>query len=529
MGATMSVQYRPVAGVEHPPRDVDLDWRSVVWVMVAFVALLAVTALIRGAPRAITVLAVGTLLALALDPLVGRVTRRLGGHRAVAVAAVMLGFLAVAVLALVLLIPPAIDQGRDLTGETDRVVGQIGDLPFIGDDLQRAGTVDAIRRGINSLPDRLEGEDTPLVGAAETAADGLLAAMFTLLVTISLLLDGERLLRAARRLVPLRRLDKADRLGRLAYQTFGKYVAGSLLVAAIAGMAVLTVGLVLGVPLTPLLAIWVALFDLVPQIGGAAGGIPFVLLGFSKSATTGVICAIFFVLYLQFENHILSPMIVGRSVKLSPPATMTAALIGVSAGGVVGALLAVPVVAAAKAAYVELRPGIPDEAPAEGGRGGDDDNTRQEANPMSTVEKSIEVQLPVSTVYNQWTQFEEFPQFMDGVERVTQLDDTRLHWVAEIAGATREWDAEIVDQQPDQRIAWRSIDGAGNGGIVTFQPVGQDATRVNLQMQFEPAGVAETIGDKLGFVSKQAEGDLKRFKSFVEERGRETGAWRGEV
>ncbi|MDQ4089478.1 MAG: SRPBCC family protein [Actinomycetota bacterium] len=148
---------------------------------------------------------------------------------------------------------------------------------------------------------------------------------------------------------------------------------------------------------------------------------------------------------------------------------------------------------------------------------------------MSTVEKSIEVQLPVSTVYNQWTQFEEFPQFMDGVERVTQLDDTRLHWVAEIAGATREWDAEIVDQQPDQRIAWRSIDGAGNGGIVTFQPVGQDATRVNLQMQFEPAGVAETIGDKLGFVSKQAEGDLKRFKSFVEERGRETGAWRGEV
>ena len=148
---------------------------------------------------------------------------------------------------------------------------------------------------------------------------------------------------------------------------------------------------------------------------------------------------------------------------------------------------------------------------------------------MSTVEKSIEVEVPVSTVYNQWTQFEEFPRFMEGVERVTQLDDTRLHWVAQIAGATREWDAEIVDQQPDQRIAWRSIDGAGNGGIVTFQPVSASTTRVNLQMEFEPEGLAETIGDKLGFVSKQAEGDLKRFKSFVEERGRETGAWRGEV
>ena len=148
---------------------------------------------------------------------------------------------------------------------------------------------------------------------------------------------------------------------------------------------------------------------------------------------------------------------------------------------------------------------------------------------MSTVEMSIDVELPVSTVYNQWTQFEEFPRFMEGVDQVTQLDDTRLHWVAEIAGAKREWDAEIVDQEPDQRIAWRSIDGAGNGGIVTFQPTGAAATRVNLQMEFEPEGLAETIGDKLGFVSKQAEGDLKRFKSFMEERGGETGAWRGEV
>ena len=148
---------------------------------------------------------------------------------------------------------------------------------------------------------------------------------------------------------------------------------------------------------------------------------------------------------------------------------------------------------------------------------------------MSTVEKSIEIELPVSTVYNQWTQFEEFPEFMEGVERVTQVDETRLHWVVVIAGLKREWDAEIVDQQPDQRIAWRSIDGAGNGGIVTFQPTGEAATRVNLQMEFEPEGVAETVGDRLGFVSKQAEGDLKRFKAFMEARGSETGAWRGRV
>jgi uncharacterized membrane protein len=148
---------------------------------------------------------------------------------------------------------------------------------------------------------------------------------------------------------------------------------------------------------------------------------------------------------------------------------------------------------------------------------------------MSEKEKSIEVDVPVSTAYNQWTQFEEFPRFMDGVESVTQLDDKRLHWVAEIAGTRREWDAEIVDQKPDQRIAWRSIDGTGNAGVVTFRPVGEAKTEVTLELDVEPEGLVEKIGDKLGFVSKQAEGDLKRFKSFIEERGSETGAWRGEV
>jgi uncharacterized membrane protein len=146
---------------------------------------------------------------------------------------------------------------------------------------------------------------------------------------------------------------------------------------------------------------------------------------------------------------------------------------------------------------------------------------------MSDHQKSIVVDRPINTVYNQWTQFESFPEFMEGVERVTQLDDRRLHWVAEIAGTKREWDAEIVDQEPDRRIAWRSIDGTPNAGIVTFQPEGPESTRVNLDLDVEPQGAVEKIGDKLGFVSKQAEGDLKRFKKFIESRGTETGAWRG--
>ncbi len=147
---------------------------------------------------------------------------------------------------------------------------------------------------------------------------------------------------------------------------------------------------------------------------------------------------------------------------------------------------------------------------------------------MTRVEHRVLVNVPVSTAYNQWTQFEDFPHFMEGVESVTQLDDKRLHWVAEIAGARREWDAEIVDQEPDQKISWKSLDGTPNAGTVTFASEGS-GTRVFLDLDVEPQGLVETIGDKLGFVSKQAEGDLKRFKEFIESRNTETGAWRGEV
>ena len=148
---------------------------------------------------------------------------------------------------------------------------------------------------------------------------------------------------------------------------------------------------------------------------------------------------------------------------------------------------------------------------------------------MSTTQKSIEIDLPVSTVYNQWTQFEDFPEFMDGVESVTQLDDKRLHWVAEIAGTREEWDAEIVDQEPDRRIAWRAVTGTTNDGVVSFEPSGPNSTRVTLDLDIEPEGLKEKVGEKLGFVSKQVEGDLERFKQFIESRRVETGAWRGEL
>ena len=148
---------------------------------------------------------------------------------------------------------------------------------------------------------------------------------------------------------------------------------------------------------------------------------------------------------------------------------------------------------------------------------------------MERVEKIIEVDRPLSTVYNQWTQFEEFPLFMEGVKEVRQLDDTHLHWRAEIWGKEKEWDAEITEQEPDKRISWKSVGGAENAGTVRFEPLDAERTRVRLVMAYNPEGVVENVGDALGIFTSRVENTVKDFKQFIESRGVETGAWRGEV
>jgi ribosome-associated toxin RatA of RatAB toxin-antitoxin module len=145
------------------------------------------------------------------------------------------------------------------------------------------------------------------------------------------------------------------------------------------------------------------------------------------------------------------------------------------------------------------------------------------------VEKSILVNVPVSTAYNQWTQFEDFPQFMSGVKKVTQLSDDRLEWVAEIAGVRRQWTAKILEQVPDRKVAWAATEGATNAGAVTFEDVGGGQTSVQLSLEYEPEGLLEKVGDKLNIVENQAEGDLDRFKAFIESEGYASGAWRGSV
>ena len=148
---------------------------------------------------------------------------------------------------------------------------------------------------------------------------------------------------------------------------------------------------------------------------------------------------------------------------------------------------------------------------------------------MTTVQDSVDVAVPVSTAYNQWTQFESFPAFMSGVERIHQVTDTKTHWETKVAGVRREFDAEITEQHPDERVAWRTVDGPHHAGVVTFHRLDDRHTRVTLQMEFDPEGLAEKAGAALGVVDRQSKGDLERFKEFIESKGSETGAWRGDV
>jgi uncharacterized membrane protein len=147
----------------------------------------------------------------------------------------------------------------------------------------------------------------------------------------------------------------------------------------------------------------------------------------------------------------------------------------------------------------------------------------------TNVLDSIDVNVPVGTAYNQWTQFETFPQFMEGVERIVQVTPTKTHWVTRIAGVTREFDAEITEQHPDERVAWTTENGTHQSGVVTFHRISDDTTRVTLQLDHDPQGLVEKAGDALGIVSRRVKGDLAKFKTFIEARGVEQGAWRGDV
>jgi predicted PurR-regulated permease PerM len=336
-------------------RVVDLDWRSVVVLFLAFMGMVALSGLLRTIPRTVTWVLIGSVLALALNPVILALERRLHCNRAIAVTA-LLAIILGSIGALAYLVgPETVKQARALGDDIPDIVDQLSDLPVVGAPLRNSDAQDRVEDWLSDLPDNLAGKSAQIEDAARSIASGVLAGFVILLIIITNLLDGHRLARSMRRLIPVEHRERADHIGDVLYRVIGRYFGGSVLVAVLHGVAVLVVGIVLGVPLTPLLAVWVAVWSLVPQVGGALGGVPFVVFALTQGAVVGVIAAVFFVFYLLFENHVLTPLIVGDAVDLSPPTTMVVAIVGVAVAGVPGALIGIPFVGAAKALYIELK------------------------------------------------------------------------------------------------------------------------------------------------------------------------------
>jgi predicted PurR-regulated permease PerM len=342
---------------------VEVDPASLLYVVAGVVVAVLVLGFFRAAPAAFTQVAVGVLLGLALNPLVLAVQRRTGCRRSIGVVAVGAALLTLFLAIGLFLGPPAVEQGQRFTRELPQTVRDFYDLPVIGHRLEEADAATRVQDWINELPARLDDET---VGRyLDRAVGGVATALTIGIVAFAVLLDGERLVARIRRLVPPSARDEADWIGRVVYRTLGNYFSGSLLVAILNGVVVLTAGLALGVPLAPLAAIWSTVTNLIPQVGGLLGGSFFVLLAFTQGPIVGLVALGIFLGYQQLENHVIQPAVVGQAVNLSPLTTMVAALVGAAAAGVPGALIATPLVGAAKVLYLEFRAGREGRPPPE--------------------------------------------------------------------------------------------------------------------------------------------------------------------
>ena len=346
---------------EERTETVDLDPRSAIGVVAAAAIVLALGGIARSTPEMVTRVVVGALVGVALTPVASAIERRWELSRQRAAALVGLG-LALGVAAVLFLVgPPAVRQLQDFGDEVPQTIEELYSWPLIGAPLEEADAAAEAERWIDELPSRID--DQTIADLAERLLGGLVTAGIVVVTALGVLFDGPSAVRRIRAAIPAARREAADRTGRIVYRTFGSYFAGSLLVATLAGTVVMTVGLLLGVPLAPIAGLWVMLTNLIPQIGGFLGGAFFVLLALTESPLTAAIAAVVFLGYQQFENNVIGPAVVGTAVNLSPPVTMLAALVGGAAAGVPGALVATPLLGAAKAlvqaqrgVIVEVRP-----------------------------------------------------------------------------------------------------------------------------------------------------------------------------
>jgi predicted PurR-regulated permease PerM len=338
---------------------VDIDPWSFVVVAVAALLALALFSISSTAADVLTGIGVGVLLGVALSPVVGAVQRRWRSlSRGSAV--VIVGFgLTIAVAAVVLLVAPAaIDQSRDFSEELPSTVREFYSWPVVGPRLEDADAAGRVEEWIEDAPTEID--DATLANLGERLLGGVLSAVIVLVTALGVLIDGAVVVRRVRALVPAASRERTDRLGRIVYATFGSYFAGSLFVAVLAGLVILSTGLLLGVPLAPVAGLWTTLTNLIPQIGGFLGGGFFVLLALTQGPIQAVVALAVVLGYQNLENHVIQPAIVGRAVNLSPPATMLAALVGGAAAGVPGALVATPLLGAVKAVYLDRRGEMPE-------------------------------------------------------------------------------------------------------------------------------------------------------------------------
>jgi putative heme transporter len=344
-----------VRGARRRSISVEFDLRTLVSIAIGLTILLLFLALSSAISNVLLLIGIGAILALALDPLVNALQARLEVRRLFAVLIVGGAFVAIATFVIAVMGPPAIAQAQKFGDELPNTVEQMYSFPFVGSRLENADAAVKVQEWAEELPARLD--DETIGNIAETVLGGLLSTSQVALLAFVLLLDGESIVLRARRAVPIGHRDRVDRIGRIFYRVFGRYFAGSLLVAVIAGLVILAIGLALDVPLAPMAALWMVLVDLIPQIGGLLGGSVFVTLALTKDLPTGIACFVLFVIYNTIENHVLQPAIVGQSVDLAPPTTMMAALIGGAALGVPGALFATPIAGTVKVLHRELREG----------------------------------------------------------------------------------------------------------------------------------------------------------------------------
>lgn len=355
---------RAAAGVgvgDEPPAGGSATWRSLetrsaaraTAIVVGLVVAIAFVLDLAPVPAWVIV---GLTLAIALDPLVDWIAEHSPLGRGAAIGTVIVGLLAAVTAMLVFAVPSVTQSIRDLDDQLPQIAADLEQLPLIGDDLAERGVADRLQTTVEEIPDRLASDPGPIEDALRSVGDGLVATFWVLLITVAAVVDGRRARRGLRALAPPHRREQFDRVDNVASRVIARYAVGSVVVAAIAGLAAFTIALVAGVPLAPLIGLWAGLTNFIPQVGGYLGAVPLLVLALTTGTTKGLIVLGVYVVYMQLENRVIQPIIVSKAVDIPPFVAMVAVLIAGAAVGVVGAILVTPLIAVAISLRSGLRP-----------------------------------------------------------------------------------------------------------------------------------------------------------------------------